>query len=73
DASAINGHVGAAAIVLDQAQEGCSIRRMEYMGKSTTSNIYTAELRGIGMAFQIALDIHASTNTPSGCIVFTDN
>ncbi|KAK7178610.1 zinc knuckle [Paraphaeosphaeria sporulosa] len=43
------------------------------MGKSTTSNIYAAELRGIGMAFQIALDIHASTNTPGSCIVFSDN
>ncbi|KAF2258052.1 hypothetical protein CC78DRAFT_428048, partial [Lojkania enalia] len=57
DASAINGHIGAAAIVLDQAQEGCSTRRMEYMGKSTTSNIYAAELRGIEMASQIVLDI----------------
>ncbi|KAF2258000.1 hypothetical protein CC78DRAFT_157776 [Lojkania enalia] len=39
DTSAINGHVGAAAIVLDQANEGCSTRILEYIGKSTASNI----------------------------------
>ncbi|KAF2194530.1 hypothetical protein K469DRAFT_546802, partial [Zopfia rhizophila CBS 207.26] len=48
-------------------------RRIEYIGKLTTSNIYAAELRGIGMVFQIALDIHALINTPGSCIVFTDN
>ena len=73
DASAIDGHVGAAAIVLDQTLEECSTNRTEYMGKSTTSNIYAAELRGIGMAFEIALDTHTSTNIPGSCIVFSDN
>jgi ribonuclease HI len=73
DASAINGHVGAAAIVLDRTHESYRTRRMVYMGKSTTSNIYAAELRGIEMALQIALDTHASTNTPRSCVIFTDN
>jgi ribonuclease HI len=73
DASAINGHVGAAALVVDRIHESYSTKRRAYMGKSTTSNIYAAELRGIEMAFQIALDICASTNTPDSCVVFTDS
>jgi ribonuclease HI len=43
------------------------------MGTSATSTVYAAELRGMELAFQIALDIHAKTNTPSKCTVFTDN
>lgn len=73
DASAINGHVGAAAIVLDRIHQSRGIRKTAYMGKSTTSNVYAAELKGIEMAFQLALDIHASTNTPGKAVVFTDN
>jgi hypothetical protein len=46
---------------------------MEYMGKSTTSTVYVAELRGMELAFQRALDVHATTNTPDRCTVFTDN
>jgi hypothetical protein len=43
------------------------------MGKSTTSTVYTVELRGIELAFHIALDVHAMTNTPGKCTVFMDN
>ena len=41
------------------------------MGTSNTSTVYAAELRGMELAFRMALDIHA--NTPSHCTVFTDN
>lgn len=35
--------------------------------------MYAAELRGMELAFQIALDIHPKTDPPSKCTVFPDN
>ena len=43
------------------------------MGRATTSNVYAAELRGIELAFQIALDRHAATYRAGKCTVFSDN
>jgi hypothetical protein len=35
--------------------------------------MYAAELRGMELAFQKALEVHATTNTPNRCTVFTNN
>ena len=38
-----------------------------------TFTVYVAELRRMELAFQIALDVHATTNTPGKCTISTDN
>jgi ribonuclease HI len=72
DGSAINGHVGAAAVTL-ACQGDIARKRVEYMGPSTTSTVYAAELRGLVLALQIVLQIHESARHPGKCAIFTDN
>lgn len=73
DGSSINGHVGAAAIAPVLQLAGINPKRTEYMGKSTTSTVYAAELKGLVLALQIILDIHIKVENPSKCIIFIDN
>jgi len=71
DASAVDGHVGAAATAPDLP---IPMTRKAYMGKSTTSTICAAELKGIELGLQIALDIHETAdNFVPRCILFVDN
>ncbi|KAH8585540.1 hypothetical protein B0O99DRAFT_464866, partial [Bisporella sp. PMI_857] len=64
DGSGINDRVGAAAVAPALQLEGICNMRKAYMGTSTTSTVYAGELKGLVLAFQIALDVHTTTNTP---------
>ena len=74
DGSGINGHVGAAAMILSNPRSMSSLvlqKRTQYMGTDTQSTVYTAELKGILLALEILI-AHCSPDHHHFTI-FTDN
>jgi hypothetical protein len=74
DGSGIDGHVGAAAVMLlapDSPNGSTLHKRISYVGKVTESTVYAAERNGIHLALQILIansDPHRRRIT-----IFTDN
>ena len=71
--SYINNHIGAAIIAPVIQISGIHTIRKKYMGISTTSIVYAAELRGLVLVLQILLDIHITVITPGKYTIFIDN
>ncbi|OQV11086.1 hypothetical protein CLAIMM_14983 [Cladophialophora immunda] len=76
DGSGINGHVGAAAVILSTLSSISSRvlqKGTEYMGTDTQSTIYAAELKGILLALQILITRTGPEYNDKNFIIFTDN
>lgn len=68
DGSGIGGEIGAAA-----TSPMINYTRKAYMGDSTTSTVYAAELQGIRLALEMALDDWNKGSRREKLIIYTDN
>jgi ribonuclease HI len=68
DGSGINGHLGAAAVCITNGKV-----RTSYMGDENVSTVYAAELQGIALALQIALDAMGEQQRRDKVCIYTDN
>jgi ribonuclease HI len=73
DGSGISNHVGAAAVMPAPPMDNICTKRMYYMGRSTTSTVYAAELKGLVLALQMVQDIQMTGANPVKYIIFADN
>jgi ribonuclease HI len=70
----MNGHIGAAAVILSPPSSTSSLvlqKRTQYIGTDTQSTVYAAELKGILLALEILM-ANACTNR-TNFIIFCDN
>jgi ribonuclease HI len=68
DGSGINGHLGAAAVCVTNGDV-----RMSYMGDESVSTVYAAELQGVALALQIALEATGEQQERNKVCIYTDN
>ncbi|QSS63105.1 hypothetical protein I7I51_00162 [Histoplasma capsulatum] len=73
DGSSINDHVRAAATSPSLQNHSARRKQTQYMGQSSTSTVYAAELKGLVLALRLMLDTHTVGKTTRKYAIVTDN